>query len=44
VRMRRAARQSRVNNTNNPDLEMVDESKAPAPNEIPLSFAYAAKM
>jgi len=39
VRMRRAARQSRINNTNNPDLEIVEESKAPAPNDIPLSFA-----
>jgi len=44
LRMRRAARQSRIHNTNNADLGMVEECNAPAPSDIPLSFAQAVKV
>jgi hypothetical protein len=42
--MRRAARQSRINNTNNADLGMVEECNVPAPSDIPLSFTQGVKM
>jgi len=44
LRMRRAARQSGINNTNNADPGMVEEYNAPVPSVIPLGFTQDVKM